>query len=119
MADVRKEKRSGMAYCLTTRRCREVVGCFRHQHCCASIFGEPNLSCFFCHRLSPAGGSQCENQNSKTTHRRLAAAARPLAARTTLAPPSKTLARNRQSCTGAEATKGRAPGFAPGRATVS
>src|SRR5262249_59115591 len=59
---------------------------------------------FFRHRLSPAGGSQCENQNSKTTHRRLAAAARPLAARTTLAPPSKTLARNRKSCTGAEAT---------------
>jgi hypothetical protein len=35
-----------------------------------------------------------------------AAVARPLAARTTLAPPSKTLARNRKSCTGAEATKG-------------
>ena len=34
------------------------------------------------------------------------AAAWPLAARATLAPPSKTLARNRKSCTGAEATKG-------------
>jgi len=35
-----------------------------------------------------------------------AAAAWPLAARATLAPPSKTLARNRKSCTSAEATKG-------------
>jgi len=35
-----------------------------------------------------------------------AAAAWPLAARDTLAPPSKTLARNRKSCTGVEATKG-------------
>jgi len=34
------------------------------------------------------------------------AAAWPLAARATLAPPSKTLARNRKSCTSAEATKG-------------
>ena len=47
MADVRKEKRSGMAYFLTTRRRREVVGCFRHQHCCASIFGEPKSVLFF------------------------------------------------------------------------
>jgi hypothetical protein len=30
----------------------------------------------------------------------------PLAARATLAPPNKTLAWNRKSCTGAEATKG-------------
>jgi len=35
-----------------------------------------------------------------------AAAGWPIAARATLAPPSKTLARNRKSCTGAEATKG-------------
>jgi len=35
-----------------------------------------------------------------------AAVAWPLAARATLAPPSKTLARNCKSCIGAEATKG-------------
>jgi hypothetical protein len=35
-----------------------------------------------------------------------AAVAWPIAARATLAPPSKTLARNRKSCTGVEATKG-------------
>jgi hypothetical protein len=35
-----------------------------------------------------------------------AAVAWPLAAGATLAPPSKTLARNRKSCTGVEATKG-------------
>ena len=47
------------------------------------------------------------------------AAAWPLAARATLAPPSKTLARNRKSCTSAEATKGTRARLAPGRATVS
>jgi hypothetical protein len=43
------------------------------------------------------------------------AAAWPLAARATLASLSKTLARNRKSCTGAEATKGtRAPALRQG-----
>jgi len=39
MADVRKEKRSGMAYFLTTRRRREVVGCFRHQRSATNCSG--------------------------------------------------------------------------------
>jgi hypothetical protein len=79
MADVRKEKRSGMAYFLTTRRRREVVGCFRHQHCCASIFGEPKSVLFFSSPVVACGRKpvrEPEFQNHPQTARGSSAAAR-------------------------------------------
>jgi len=120
MADVRKEKRSGMAYCLTTRRRREVVGCFRHQHCCASIFGEPKSVLFFfvtgC-RLREEASARTRIPKPPTD------GSRQQRGRSLRAPLWRHRAKLwRGIASPAQAPKrlrGRAPGFAPGRATVS